>query len=306
MNAGRFAPSPSGELHVGNLRTAVLAWCFARRSGRSFIVRMEDLTTEAPGDHARSQIDDLAALGIRSDVPVVFQSERLELYRGAISALSGAGLTYECWCTRREIREAVRAPHGANTTTAYPGTCARLGSAERARRAASGRPAAIRLRAGGESVEVHDGTGRTVRAEVDDFVLQRGDGMPAYNLAVVVDDADQGVDQVVRGDDLLATTPRQVLLTRLLGLREPSYLHVPLVVGPDGERLAKRHGAVTLAQLRARGVDEGRLLGMLAESLGVPCANGGATLEDIRGAIDPENLGAAWEFDPTSLDTTVV
>jgi glutamyl-tRNA synthetase len=226
---GRFAPSPTGDLHLGNLRTALLAWLFARSSGGRFLMRMEDLDTGRvrPGVEER-QLADLQAIGIDWDGPVVRQSERLELYEATLARLD----TYPCYCTRGEIREAASAPHGP--VGAYPGTCRELTAAERAEREAAGRPPALRVRA--------DGT-------VDDFVVRRGDGVFAYNLAVVVDDADMAVDQVVRGDDLLDSTPRQVWLGRALGVPLPDYVHVPLVLGPDSARLAKRHGAVTLREL---------------------------------------------------------
>lgn len=302
MTTGRFAPSPTGDLHLGNLRTAVLAWCLAKREGGRFLIRMEDLTTEKVADFEQNQLTDLEALGIRSDEEIVRSSERLESHRGAIAELTAAGLTYPCFCSRREIREAVAAPHGAGSTTDYPGTCAGLDEGQRAERFAVGRPPAVRLRAKGAAVEVHDELGAHVSAEVDDFVLQRGDGLPAYNLAVVIDDAAQGVDQVVRGADLFDTTPRQVLLAQLLGIEVPRYMHVPLVVGVDGERLSKRHGAVTLADLARREVGEGRVLGMFAKSLGMPDLGDEPTIESICEHIDP----AAIPRDPWILDPATV
>jgi glutamyl-tRNA synthetase len=228
---GRFAPSPTGDLHLGNLRTALLAWLFARKAGGRFLMRMEDLDTARvrPGAEQR-QLADLRAIGIDWDGPVVRQSERIALYEAAVRRLD----TYPCFCTRAEIREAASAPHGP--VGFYPGTCRELTDAERAQREAAGRPPALRVRADGS---------------VDDFVVRRGDGAFAYNLAVVVDDADMGVEQVVRGDDLAESTPRQIWLGRALGLPVPDYVHVPLVLGPDGARLAKRHGAVTLRELDA-------------------------------------------------------
>ena len=253
--SGRFAPSPTGPLHVGNLRTALAAWLIARSAGERFVVRMEDLdrVTSSPAHEAR-QLADLAAIGLDWDGDVVRQSERFDRYHDAIATLTAAGLTYECFCTRREIREAASAPHGAAPDGAYPGTCRDLTEAERSRRRRR-RPAALRLRADGETVAVDDLLAGPFTGAVDDVVLRRNDGVPAYNLAVVVDDAAQGVTAVVRGDDLLDSTPRQVHLQRLLGLARPRYAHVPLVVGPDGQRLAKRDGAVTLAELAAEGVD---------------------------------------------------
>ncbi|HEV7773110.1 MAG TPA: tRNA glutamyl-Q(34) synthetase GluQRS [Conexibacter sp.] len=265
---GRFAPSPSGPLHLGNLRTALLAWLFARSAGARFILRVEDLD---PGrsrrEHEAIQLADLAALGLDWDGPVLRQSERYELHRAALEQLRVAGHVYPCWCTRAEIREAASAAHGPLPEGAYPGTCRRLSAAQRAERERSERPPALRLDAGSERVAFVDRLHGSVEGFVDDLVLWRNDDTPAYNLAVVVDDADQSIGEVVRGDDLLETTPRQVLLQRLLGLPEPAYAHVPLVLGTDGARLAKRHGAVTLADRAARGETAADMLAWMARSL---------------------------------------
>lgn len=262
---GRFAPSPSGALHLGNLRTALVAWWAARGDGSGFLVRVEDLDPSSRPEHEAGQLADLRAIGIDWDGPVVRQSERRDLYEDALARLVAADLTYPCYCTRREIREAVRAPHEA--PDAYPGTCRDLTAAERRAREAEGRPPALRLRADGEEVTATDALHGTIRGVVDDVVLRRNDGLPAYNLVVVVDDDAQGVEEVVRGDDLLASTPRQVHLARALGLAVPRYLHVPLVLGPDGARLAKRHGSVTLADAAApAAVVRARLLA----SVGLP------------------------------------
>lgn len=277
---GRFAPSPTGDLHLGNLRTALVAYLSAKAAGGSFLVRMEDLDRVTSSvEHERSQLDDLRALGIESDLEVVRQSERFALYDAAIDRLVATGLTYPCYCTRREIREAARAPHGS--AGRYPGTCRDLTPAERVRRERDGRRPALRLRGYGQFVEIVDDLAGPVIGRVDDIVLRRNDGVPAYHVAVVVDDADQGVTEVVRGDDLLEVTPSQVHLQRLLGLPTPRYLHVPLVLGSDGARLAKRHGAVTLAQLRERGVDSRQVLARLGSSLGL-CAEGDVvTLDEL-------------------------
>src|SRR3954453_13646635 len=250
---GRFAPSPTGDLHLGNLRTALLAWLFARSAGGRFLMRMEDLDTARVRAGAEErQLADLEAIGIDWDGPVVRQSERGELYAAALGRLD----TYPCYCTRAEIREAASAPHGP--VGAYPGTCRELSEAERAGRGGGvGAAAGAGGEGGGAGGGGGGGGGRPpalrVRADgtVDDFVVRRGDGAYAYNLAVVVDDAAMGVDQVVRGDDLLDSTPRQVWLARALGLPVPDHVHVPLVLGPDGARLAKRHGPVTLRELGA-------------------------------------------------------
>jgi glutamyl-tRNA synthetase len=248
---GRFAPSPTGTLHLGNLRTALLAWLFARSAGSGFLVRMEDLDAGRvrPG-MAAEQLADLAAIGIDWDGDVAYQSARQEPYAAAIQQLRADGRLYDCFCTRAEIREAASAPHGPLPEGHYPGTCLRLTKAEREARRAT-RPPALRVRARGERVAFADRLHGEVEGVVDDFVVRRNDGAIAYNLAVVVDDAAQGVEEVVRGDDLLDSTPRQLFLARALGLPEPSYAHVPLVLGPDGARLAKRHGDVTLREVPA-------------------------------------------------------
>jgi glutamyl-tRNA synthetase len=271
---GRYAPSPTGDLHLGNLRTALLAWLLARSAGGRFLVRMEDLDGRRvrPGMEER-QLADLAALGIDWDGPVVRQSERRSLYDAAIERLD----TYPCFCTRAEIREAPSAPHAPIGT--YPGTCRELTGAERAVREASGRPPALRVRADGAHVEVEDRLVGRIAGAVDDFVVRRGDGVPAYNLAVVVDDADQGVDQVVRGSDLADSTPRQAWLARTLGFAEPIYAHVPLVLGPDGQRLAKRHGAVTRDEHTLR---------WIATSLGLE----GETADELLERFDPAGIPA--------------
>jgi glutamyl-tRNA synthetase len=272
--AGRFAPSPTGDLHLGNLRTALAAWLAARSAGLSFLVRMEDLDRVTSSvAHEQRQLADLSALGIDHDGEVVRQSERFDRYDAAIAGLTAGGRTYPCYCTRREIRAEIEAapsaPHGGRPDGAYPGTCRRLDATQRARREAEGRRPALRLLAHDADVGFVDLLAGLVRATVDDVVLRRNDGVPAYNLAVVVDDAAQGVTQVVRGDDLLASTPRQVLLQRLLDLPTPAYLHVPLVLGADGQRLAKRHGSVTLAELAAAGVTPSDVRSRLAVSLGL-------------------------------------
>ncbi|MFT4298943.1 MAG: tRNA glutamyl-Q(34) synthetase GluQRS [Aeromicrobium sp.] len=279
MPAGRYAPSPSGDLHVGNLRTAVLAWLFARSTSRDFAVRIDDLDRVRPGA-AERQVEDLAALGLDWDGSVLYQSTRRETYATAIDRLTSLGLTYECFCTRREILEAPSAPHRA--PGAYPGTCRNLSRTERDLRRTE-RPAAIRLRAEVASWTVNDLLHGEVEADVDDLVLRRGDGTPAYNLTVVLDDAHQGVDQVVRGEDLLSSAPRQAYLAQLLGLPVPAYAHVPLALNAGGQRLAKRDGAVTLRALSERGID---VLRMIGDSLGFA----GAAPADWLAEFDPARL----------------
>jgi glutamyl-tRNA synthetase len=271
---GRFAPSPTGTLHVGNLRTALVAWLFARSQEACYLVRMEDLDSGRVRERFyEEQLHDLAALGVDWDGPVVRQSDRIALYEAAVGALRGDGLIYECWCTRAEIREAASAPHGALPEGAYPGTCLRLTAKERAEREASGRPPALRVRADAARVAFDDRLAGHVEGVVDDFVVRRNDGAYAYNLAVVVDDAEQGIGEVVRGADLLDSTPRQLWLGARLGLPAPRHAHVALMLGPDGERLAKRHGAVTLADRAAQGQSADDVRDELAASLQL-CARG--------------------------------
>ena len=301
MPVGRFAPTPSAELHLGNLRTALVAWLFARSSASRFLLRIEDLDPASRrAGVAEDQIRDLARLGLDWDGPIVRQSEHLDRMSDAIAALDAAGLVYPCFCTRREILEATVAPHGPVPDGAYPGTCRHLTARQRAAREAENRPAALRLRAEGETVTIVDRRHGPVTAVVDDLVLRRNDGVPAYNLAVVVDDAVQGVQEVVRGDDLLVSTPRQAHLGRLLGLAPPTYVHVPLVVAPDGRRLAKRDGAVTLGDRLALGETVAQVVTRLAASLGLSTGSpdGAATPEELLAVFDPDALPTdAWVFD---------
>lgn len=287
--SGRFAPSPTGELHLGNLRTAVVAWLAARAEGLGFVVRMEDLDRrQADRAVERAQLADLAAVGIDWDGPVLRQSERFAHYEAAIAELGSRGLVYECYCTRREIHEAPSAPH--LPAGAYPGTCRELSSSRREELLGRGRPPALRLRTDDEQYTIVDRLHGVMYGGVDDVVLRRNDGVPAYNLAVVVDDAAQGVTQVVRGDDLLSSTARHVHLQRLLGVATPSYLHVPLVVGSDGERLAKRHGAVTLAELRRQGTTVGEVVDWIADSLGLRAAGERVGIDRLVDRFDPTAL----------------
>lgn len=271
MAVGRFAPSPTGDLHLGNLRTALIAWLCARHEGSQFFLRMEDLDrAQSSPEFERSQMDDLGQLGLDWDGEVVRQSDRFDQYESAIADLSAAGLTYPCYCSRREIREAASAPHlGLAPRGAYPGTCRNLTDAQRAERQVSGRPAALRLAGPGTQLEVQDDFMGPVSALIDDVVLRRNDGVPSYNLAVVIDDGDQGVEQVVRADDLASSAPRQRHLAGLLGLDPVRYVHVPLVLGPSGDRLAKRDGAVTLSEQMAAGHSAEEVCGWLAWSAGL-------------------------------------
>jgi glutamyl-tRNA synthetase len=288
VSSGRFAPSPSGDLHVGNLRTALLAWLCARQTGRDFVLRVEDLDRVREGAEQR-QLDDLAGVGLDWDGPVVHQSQRARYYDAALASLAGRGLVFECFCTRREVLEAPSAPHAPPGS--YPGTCRDLTTSERDERRRE-RPAALRLRAAVADFTVEDVLHGTVTGVVDDVVLRRGDGAVAYNLAVVVDDAQQGIDQVVRGDDLLSSAPRQAYLATLLGATPPTYVHVPLALNTDGKRLAKRDGPVTRTELVDRGVD---VLALIAGSLGLE----GSTPREMLRTFDVTAIPREpWVFDP--------
>jgi glutamyl-tRNA synthetase len=236
------------------------------------------------------QLEDLRALGLDWDGPVVRQTERFGLYEEAISQLDAGGLLYPCYCSRREIREAISAPHGAPVSRHYPGTCRELTAAQRAELEAAGRSPSLRVRAEGLTASFEDRILGYRGGGSDDFVIRRNDGSPAYQLTVVVDDAEQGIDEVVRGDDLADSTPRQVILHRMLGLPEPRYVHVPLVFGPDGERLAKRHGGVTLADRLGTGETPEAVLGWMARTLGLAEPGERVNAEDLIPRFDPELL----------------
>ncbi|CAJ1578825.1 tRNA glutamyl-Q(34) synthetase GluQRS [[Mycobacterium] wendilense] len=287
--AGRFAPSPSADLHIGNLRTAVLAWLFARSTGRRFLMRVEDLDDRTFPEVAARQLADLAALGLDWDTPTEYQTAHGARYDAAIERLRQRGLTFECYCSRKDILSAPRAPHAPEG--AYPGTCRDLTDTQRVQRRSAGRPPALRLRADTTEYTVTDVLHGSYTGVVDDLVLRRGDGVPAYNLAVVVDDAAAGIDQVVRGDDLLPSSPRQAYLAALLGFSIPIYAHVPLVLNADGKRLAKRDGAVTLAEIGVGGA-----LRRIADSLGYRSATVAGMLDEF----DPARLPRRpWIYRPT-------
>jgi glutamyl-tRNA synthetase len=273
---GRFAPSPTGELHLGNARTALLSWLWARRSGGGYSVRVEDL--DAPRVRrgmAEQQIEELRWLGLDWDGPPVFQSQRLALYEDALRRLGDH--VYECFCSRAEIA-AASAPQG-DEGPRYPGTCAALSRAQRDERRKLRAPA-LRLRVPPGAIAFQDeilgeqafDTGQLV----GDFVLRRADGIFAYQLAVVVDDAAMGITQVLRGADLLPSTARQILLHRLLGHREPGWAHAPLVLSEAGERLSKRDKPLSLSALRNSGTDPRQLVAALARLSGLQA---GATCE---------------------------
>ena len=303
-------------MHLGNARTALLAWLSARAAGGEVLLRVEDADRPRVRAGAEQRIlGELRWLGLDWDEgPDVGgrrgpyrQSERLPRYAAAVARLREAGLAYPCFCSRAEIAAAVRAPHGpGDEGPRYPGTCAALGAAEARERAAS-RPPAWRFRAAPGPLafedRLHGPQAVDVAAETGDFVVMRADGVPAYQLAVVVDDADMGVTEVVRGDDLLPSTARQLLLHRALGSAPPSFAHVGLVVGADGERLAKRHGALSVGELRERGADPAAVVGLLAALAGLAPPGARLRPRDLLPGFRLEQVprGAA-RLKPSSVD----
>ena len=280
---GRFAPTPSGRLHLGNILCAMLAYLSARSKGGRFLLRIEDVDgPRCPRNLARQCIDDLTWLGFTWDDDVVYQSDRSDLYRAALDCLGQGGHTYPCFCTRAQLMS-LAAPNLGDTQVIYQRTCAHL-SAEAAAERAKTRAPAIRLRVPDEDVAFTDGLfgpqQENLERDCGDFILRRSDGLYGYQLAVVVDDALQGVTEVVRGRDILSATPRQLYLQRLLGYDAPAYVHIPLLVDAQGRRLAKRDKDLDLTALARRFTPED-VLGMLAFSAGILPENRPATLESL-------------------------
>lgn len=268
---GRLAPSPSGRMHAGNAFASLMAWLAARSVGGRMVLRIEDLDERCRDRSvAEALIDDLAWMGLDWDEGPCWQSERADVYAEAFSQLEEAGLTYPCFCSRANLH-AAEAPHGSDGTPVYQGTCRRLSAAEVEERRAVREPA-VRLIVDGAEIVFDDAVlGRQhelLARDCGDFVVRRADGVYAYQLACAVDDALMGVTQVVRGNDLLGSTGRQIYVQQLLGLANPGYGHVPLLVAPDGRRLAKRDGDLALGALRRRGVSPERLAGWLGTLAG--------------------------------------
>lgn len=300
---GRYAPSPSGDLHVGNLRTALLAWLSARSQGGVLCLRIDDLDPIVSSAEVEDQQrSDLARFGLDFAGPELRQSARFDVYHAAIDRLIADDLVYPCFCSRREIRESTVAPHEHLPDGAYPGTCASLDTQQRHERSLD-RPAALRVRAEGVELRVDDRLYGTVIEGVDDFVVRRNDGVPAYNLATVLDDEEQGVTEVVRGVDLLAGTARHVWLRTVLGLRPVAHAHVPLVLNASGERLAKRDGAVTLTDLEERGLTPLAVRSMLAASVGLAQPDEQPSMDVLLERYDPAQLATEdtiWDLDASS------
>lgn len=291
---GRYAPSPTGPLHLGNVRTALLAWYAARRAGGRFILRIEDLDQPRVRSGATASIiADLRWLGLDWDEgPDVggqhgpyFQSQRLALYHQALARLRAQDLLYPCYCSRTDLSRLASAPHHGDDPPPYPGTCRDLTHAQRQAYKREGRRPAWRVRVPPGIVTFHDRdmgeVTQDVAAEVGDFIVWRSDDVIAYQLAVVVDDALMGVTEVVRGRDLLHVTPRQIILQQLLGYPQPSYAHVPLLTDDQGEKLSKRTAASGLAEWQSAGYTVEMAMGMLATSAGIVPAYRPLTTRDM-------------------------
>jgi glutamyl-tRNA synthetase len=268
---GRLAPSPTGAQHVGNARTYLLAWLSSRSRGGRVLLRLEDIDSpRVKAGAAEELLEDLRWLGLDWDGAMVVQTQQLPLYEAALRQLREQERVYPCTCTRSDVERAASAPHMEHEGPLYPGTCAGRRSADAA--ALTDRLYAWRFRVPAGAATFLDGFRGPTSVDLGelggDFVVWKAAGTPAYQLAVVADDAAMGVTEVVRGDDLVPSTPRQLLLYEALGLRPPRFVHVPLVVGPDGRRLAKRHGDTRLAALRSAGMRAEVLLGLLAWSCG--------------------------------------
>lgn len=287
---GRFAPSPSGRMHLGNVFSCLCAWLSARSQGGSIVLRIEDLDDRCKRPELAAQlIDDLAWLRLEWDEGPYYQHDRLDLYEDALHQLQDAGLTYPCFCTRAELHTA-SAPHASDGTPIYRGACRGLSAEEVARRSILRAPA-TRLRVpdvddlAGDVIEFVDRTYgaqcEALATECGDFLVRRSDGVFAYQLAVVVDDAAMGVTEIVRGCDLLGSTPRQIYLQHLLGLPTPRYAHIPLLMSPDGRRLSKRDRDLDLGELRTRFGTPEALLGWLAGQTGIASDTTPRTAEQL-------------------------
>jgi len=294
--ATRLAPSPTGALHLGNARTFLVNWALARQCGWDVIMRMEDLDGPRVKQGAAQQaLDVLAWLGLDWDGEVSYQSADLSPYHAALEKLRGQGSIYHCRCSRKEIAAAQSAPHEGGELR-YPGTC-RPDEADH-RAASDDEPALLaedavawRLRAADEAVTFEDAVvgsrSVNVQRQAGDFIVATKAGLPSYQLAVVVDDARQGVTDIVRGDDLINSTARQMLLYRALGLGEPPrYYHLPLVLGSDGRRLAKRHGDTRLSRYREAGVPAERIVGLIAFWSGVVDEPEAMSADEFRERFD--------------------
>lgn len=294
MITGRYAPSPSGRMHLGNLLCCLLAWLSAKSKGGQVLLRIEDLDTQrCPRHFADAIMDDLAWLGLAADgpEPPVYQSERAEIYQHYYDMLDRRGLVYPCFCSRSQLH-AADAPHRSDGNVVYAGTCRNLTPEEIVLRTARRKPA-WRVMVPDETISFVDGHmgpyAENLAQDCGDFYLRRADGVFAYQLAVVVDDALMGVTEVVRGSDLLSSTPRQLWLYRELGLTPPTFYHLPLLLAPDGRRLSKRDGDQSLENLRAKYTAE-EIVGRLAYVYGLQPEPAPRTPESLVTDFSWENV----------------
>ena len=300
---GRFAPSPSGRMHLGNAWTALLAWLDIRKLGGAMVLRMEDLDPDrSRKEYAVGLMEDLRWLGLDWDEgPDIggpygpySQSERTDRYQAAFEKLAQAGLVYPCFCSRAELHSVVSAPHAGEAEVPYSGRCEKLDVEAVSEFKRQGRKPAVRLRVGDETVEYVDAVygmqRQPLRRTCGDFVIRRSDGVYAYQLAVVVDDSEMRIDRVLRGADLLNSTPRQIYLWRLLGFSPPAFVHAPLLVSQDGSRLSKRQGSLALAALRDNGVRPETLIGQLAVWANLIDKREALTARELIGHFDSSRL----------------
>lgn len=297
---GRFAPSPTGSLHLGNLRTALASWLSAKAKGGGWIIRMEDVDgPRCRREFGEQQLRDLTVLGLESDEPVIWQSDRSESYQTALASLHAKAHLYPCHCSRRDLHKLASAPHVEDGLRPYPNLCRQLSW--------EGFEAALRLRLPDGSVDWMDellGPQHDDPANLTgDPLLFRRDGMFAYHLAVVVDDGLQGITEIVRGDDLRAVTATQIQVQKALGLPRPVYAHLGLVTAPDGARLGKRAGALGLTALRQRGIGPEEIIGWLGWSLGCltkpePCVAVGliSRFDWSRVPANPVQIPKDWSY----------
>lgn len=271
---GRFAPSPTGLMHLGNLWVALLSWLSCKAKQGEWVLRIEDLDKQrSKAEFAEQLQDDLKWLGLIWDEGPFYQSKRQEFYQKALDNLTNQNKLYPCFCTRAELQQVASAPHFGQIHSLYSGKCRQLSLPEQLKLTANGQQHSLRLKVPNQTIvfqdEIFGEVKQNLAEEVGDFIVQRSDGMIAYQLAVVVDDGLQGLTEVVRGSDLLDSTARQILLYNSLDLAMPQFIHVPLLFGEDGHRLSKRHGDLSLWALRKAGLQAEKIIGYLAMLAGL-------------------------------------
>ncbi len=288
LPVGRFAPTPSGYLHPGNLMCALIAYLSVRHAGGRFLLRIEDLDKPRCPDHLiQDTLSDLTYLSIRWDEPPLYQSSRTSIYEHAFQMLRDSGVIYPCFCTRNELHAAL-APHPGDTTFIYSGKCSHL-TPEQVQSLSAIRKPAMRLRVPDRVFSFTDRlqglVSQSLQEEVGDFIVRRSDGVYGYQLAVVVDDAMSGMTEIVRGRDILSSTPRQIYLQELLHLPTPAYYHVPLLSDGSGKKMSKRNQAISLRELSHR-YTQPQLLGFLAYCAGLLPEYRETTMDSLISSFD--------------------